>query len=46
MRMGDAPLLALLQPAAAGHGRIAVVGMPCRVYALRAIEATLGVERI
>ena len=47
MRMGFSPLLALLEPAAAaGHRRIAVVGIPCQVYALRALEADLGFERI
>ena len=47
MRMGYAPTLALLEPArAAGHRRIAVIGIPCQVYALRAIEAELGFERI
>jgi len=47
MRMGYAPLLALLEPAAAaGHRRIAVIGIPCQVYALRAIEESLGFERI
>ncbi len=47
MRMGYAPLLALLEPArAAGHRRIAIIGIPCQVHALRAIEATLGFERI
>ncbi len=47
MRMGYAPLLALLEPArAAGHRRIAVIGIPCQVYALRALEAELGFERI
>ncbi|QHL90619.1 coenzyme F420 hydrogenase [Sphingomonas changnyeongensis] len=47
MRMGYAPLLALLEPAAAaGHRRIAVIGIPCQVHALRAIEAKLGFERI
>jgi coenzyme F420 hydrogenase subunit beta len=47
MRMGYAPLLALLEPAAkAGHKRIAVIGIPCQVYALRALEATLGFEQI
>jgi len=47
MRMGYAPLLALLEPAAAaGHKRIAVIGIPCQVYALRAIERSLGFERI
>ena len=47
MRMGYAPLLALLEPAAAaGHKRIAVIGIPCQIHALRAMEATLGFERI
>jgi coenzyme F420 hydrogenase subunit beta len=47
MRMGYAPLLALLEPArAAGHKRLAVVGIPCQVYALRALEAELGFERL
>ena len=47
MRMGYAPLLALLEPARAqGINRIAVIGIPCQVYALRAIEAELGFERI
>ena len=47
MRMGYAPLLALLEPAiAAGHRRLAIVGIPCQVYALRALEAELGFERL
>ena len=47
MRMGYAPLLALLEPARdAGHKRIAVIGIPCQIYALRALEETLGFERI
>ena len=47
MRMGYAPLLALLEPArAAGHRRIAIIGIPCQVYALRALEAELGFERL
>jgi len=47
MRMGYAPLLALLEPAAAaGHRRIAVIGIPCQVYALRALEERLGFESI
>ena len=47
MRMGYAPLLAALEPAAAaGHRRIAVIGIPCQIYALRALEAKLGFERI
>ena len=47
MRMGYAPLLALLEPArAAGHRRLAIIGIPCQVYALRAIERSLGFERL
>jgi coenzyme F420 hydrogenase subunit beta len=47
MRMGYAPLLALLEPArAAGHRRLAVIGIPCQVYALRALERELGFERL
>ncbi|WP_308917451.1 Coenzyme F420 hydrogenase/dehydrogenase, beta subunit C-terminal domain [Jannaschia sp. LMIT008] len=47
MRMGFAPLLALLGPAAAaGHRRIAVIGVPCQVHALRAVEAELGLDAL
>jgi coenzyme F420 hydrogenase subunit beta len=47
MKMGFAPLLALLEPAAAaGHRRLAVIGIPCQVHALRAIEAELGLEAL
>jgi len=47
MRMGYAPLLALLEPAReAGYKRIAVIGIPCQVHALRAIEAEMGFERL
>lgn len=47
MRMGYAPLLALLEPArAAGYKRLAVIGIPCQVYALRALEQSLGLERL
>ncbi len=47
MRMGYAPLLALLEPArAAGYRRIAVIGIPCQVYALRSIEAELGFDAL
>ncbi len=47
MRMGYAPTLALLEPARdAGHRRIAMIGIPCQVYALRALEAKLGFERL
>ncbi|MFN6976633.1 MAG: Coenzyme F420 hydrogenase/dehydrogenase, beta subunit C-terminal domain [Gemmobacter sp.] len=47
MRMGYAPTVALLEPArAAGHRRIAFVGIPCQVYALRSLEAEMGFEAI
>ena len=47
MRMGYAPLLALLEPARKqGHRRIAVIGIPCQVYALRALEKELGFEKL
>ena len=47
MRMGYAPLLALLEPArAAGHRRLTIIGIPCQVYALRALERELGFERL
>ena len=47
MRMGYAPLLALLEEAAArGLSRLAIIGIPCQVYALRRIEAELGLERL
>lgn len=47
MRMGFAPVLALLDPARqAGHRRLAVVGIPCQIHALRALERALGFERL
>jgi coenzyme F420 hydrogenase subunit beta len=47
MRMGYAPLLALLEPARQkGYKRLAVIGIPCQVYALRALERELGLERL
>lgn len=47
MRMGYGPTLAALEPAMeAGHTRIAVIGIPCQVYALRQIEADLGLDRL
>jgi coenzyme F420 hydrogenase subunit beta len=47
MRMGYAPLLALLEPARErGYRRLAVIGIPCQVYALRALEAELGLEAL
>jgi coenzyme F420 hydrogenase subunit beta len=47
MRMGYAPLLALLETArAAGHRRLAIIGIPCQIYALRALERELGFDRL
>ncbi len=47
MRMGYAPLLALLEPAIrSGVKRLAVIGIPCQVYALRALERELGLEKL
>jgi coenzyme F420 hydrogenase subunit beta len=47
MRMGYAPLLALLEPARErGYRRLAIIGIPCQVYALRALEDELGFERL
>lgn len=47
MRMGYAPLLALLEPARdAGFKRVAIIGIPCQIHALRHLEAKLGFERI
>ena len=47
MRMGYAPLLAMLEPAqAAGYKRVAIIGIPCQVHALRALEQKLGFERL
>ena len=47
MRMGYAPLLALLEPArAAGFKRIGIIGIPCQIHALRRLEKKLGFERL
>jgi coenzyme F420 hydrogenase subunit beta len=47
MRMGYAPLLALLEPARErGYKRLAVIGIPCQVYALRALEGELALDRL
>lgn len=43
MRMGYAPLLSLIEPALAqGIRRLAVIGIPCQVYALRALAEQYG----
>ncbi|WP_299692274.1 Coenzyme F420 hydrogenase/dehydrogenase, beta subunit C-terminal domain [uncultured Tateyamaria sp.] len=47
MRMGYAPLLALLEEAQTqGYTRLAVIGIPCQIYALRKLEASLGLARL
>ncbi len=47
MRMGYAPLLSLLEPAVQqGHRRLAVIGIPCQVYALRALQQEWGLEQL
>ncbi len=47
MRMGYAPLLAMLEPIRnKGYKRVAVIGIPCQVYALRALEDELGLEKL
>jgi coenzyme F420 hydrogenase subunit beta len=46
MRMGYAPLVALVEPALQlGHKRLAVIGIPCQIYALRAIQPELEAEQ-
>ena len=47
MRMGYSPLIALMEEVAAcGFKRIALIGIPCQVYALRALEAEFGLEKL
>ncbi len=47
MKMGFSPLLALLDEVARqGHRRIAVIGIPCQVHALRALEEELGLDAL
>ncbi|MEO0996012.1 MAG: Coenzyme F420 hydrogenase/dehydrogenase, beta subunit C-terminal domain [Pseudomonadota bacterium] len=47
MRMGYAPLLSLLEPAIEkGIRRLAVIGIPCQVYALRALQDELGLDEL
>ena len=46
MRMGYAPLLSLVEPALEqGYKRLAVIGIPCQIYALRAIQPQLEREQ-
>ena len=47
MRMGYSPLVALMEEVAArGLKRIALIGIPCQVYALRALEEEFGLEKL
>ncbi len=47
MRMGYAPLLALLDIAKErNYQRLAVIGIPCQVYALRALETELQLKQL
>lgn len=47
MRMGYAPTLALLEPARdKGYRKLAMIGIPCQVHALRALEEEFGFERL
>ncbi len=47
MRMGYAPLLSLLEPAQKmGYKKLAIIGIPCQIYALRSLEKSLGLEEL
>jgi coenzyme F420 hydrogenase subunit beta len=47
MRMGYAPLVALMEEVAArGFRKVALIGIPCQVYALRALEAEFGLDAL
>jgi coenzyme F420 hydrogenase subunit beta len=47
MRMGYAPLLNLLEPAIEqGIKKLAVIGIPCQVYALRGLEEKLKLDAL
>ena len=47
MRMGYAPSLAVLEQAVkSGYRRLAFIGIPCQVYALRSLEKEYGLERL
>ena len=47
MRMGFAPLIALTETVKErGYKRVAVIGIPCQVYALRALEDELGLDKL
>jgi coenzyme F420 hydrogenase subunit beta len=47
MRMGYAPLLALLDVAKErNYQRLGVIGIPCQIYALRALEKELDLKKL
>lgn len=47
MKMGFSPVLAMLERAVSlGYRRVALIGIPCQVHALRAMERELGLERL
>ncbi|MBU3550172.1 Coenzyme F420 hydrogenase/dehydrogenase, beta subunit C-terminal domain [Polynucleobacter sp. MWH-Berg-3C6] len=47
MKMGYAPIVQYLEQAKElGHQRVAMVGIPCQVYAARALEKELGFEKL
>lgn len=47
MKMGFSPVMAMLERAVmAGYRRIALIGVPCQVHALRALERELGLEKL
>jgi coenzyme F420 hydrogenase subunit beta len=47
MRMGYAPLLYEVEQAiASGHRKIAVIGIPCQVYAIRSLQNTWDIDQL
>ena len=47
MKMGYAPIIQYLEQAKElGYRRVAMVGIPCQVYAARALEQELGFEKL
>ncbi|OZB12938.1 MAG: coenzyme F420 hydrogenase, partial [Hyphomonas sp. 34-62-18] len=47
MRMGYAPLVALMEEVAArGLKKVALIGIPCQVYAVRALEKEFGLDKL
>nr|WP_213272140.1 Coenzyme F420 hydrogenase/dehydrogenase, beta subunit C-terminal domain [Hyphomonas sp.] len=47
MRMGYSPLVALMEEVAVrGLKKVALIGIPCQVYAVRALEEEFGLEKL